>query len=95
MEHDAKSDGGNEFNVGAVRQSVKVAVLEMSATWVVRRALEFGYHAVTGGELPTARDRHVPFRQVLIWATVTAAAIAAADVIVDHSALRPKQPRNG
>jgi len=83
-----------DAKVGAIRRAVKVAVLEMGATWVVRRALEFGYRRATGRELPTARDVNVPFRKVLVWASVTAAAIAATNVVVDRVALRPRPPRN-
>ena len=77
-----------------VGQAVKVSVSEMGSTWVVRRSLEFAYRRVTGRELPTARDRNVPFRQVIVWASVTAAAIAAANVMADRLALRPKVQKN-
>ena len=46
--------------------------------------LEFGYRSATGREPPTARNRNVPFRQVLVWATVTGAALTAVTVIVDQ-----------
>jgi hypothetical protein len=75
-------------------QAVELWVLEAAATWAVRRALESGYHQATGRPLPTARDRAAPFRQVLLWAAVTAAAIAAADVIVDQLVLRPRQTKD-
>jgi hypothetical protein len=86
--------GGNGLDIGAVRQAMKVAALEGASTYVVHRALEFGYRRATGRELPTARDRNVPFRQVLVWATVTAAAVTAATVIVDQVALRREPPPN-
>lgn len=76
------------------RQTAQLWVLEAAATWAVRRALESGYHQVTGRPLPTARDRATPFRQVLVWVTVKAAAIAAADVIVDQVVLRPRHARD-
>jgi Protein of unknown function (DUF4235) len=82
------------LDIGAVRLAVKVAALEGAATYVVRRALEFGYRRATGRELPTARDRNVPLREVLVWATVTGAALAAATVIVDQVALRRESPPN-
>ena len=86
------SQDGNGLDIGAVRQAMKVAALEAAATYVVRRGLEFGYRRATGRELPTARDRNVPFRQVLVWATVTGAALTAATVIVDQVALRREMP---
>jgi hypothetical protein len=69
-------------------QAVKFAAFEAAATYVARRSLEIGYRRATGRELPTARDRDVPFRQVLVWATVTAAALSATTVVVDHFVLR-------
>jgi hypothetical protein len=84
----APSHVGSGRDIGGVRQAIKVPVLEGAATYAVRRALEFGYRRATGRELPTARDRNVPFRQVLVWATVTGAALSAATVIVDQFALR-------
>ena len=88
------SHDGSGLDAGAVRQAMKVAAFEAAATYVVHRALELGYRRATGRELPTARDRNVPFRQVLVWATVTGAALTAATVIVDQVALRREQPPN-
>ena len=73
---------------------VKVAVLESAATWAVRRTLESAYHVATGREPPTARDRDVPFGQVLAWAAAMAAAVAMANVAVDRFALRHQPPDN-
>jgi hypothetical protein len=73
---------------------MKVAALESAATYAARRALEFGYRRATGRALPTARDRNAPFRQVLVWATVTAAAMSAATVVVDQFALRRESRLN-
>ena len=80
--------GGRALDIGAVRRAMKVAALESAATYVVRRGLELGYRRATGRELPTARDRSAPFREVLVWATVTGAALSAATVVVDQVALR-------
>ena len=63
-----------------------------SGSWAVRRALESGYHRATGRALPTARDRDVPFRRILVWAAVSAAAVAVANVVVDRVVLRPTLP---
>jgi Protein of unknown function (DUF4235) len=88
------SHDGSGLDIGAVRQAMRVAALESAATYVARRGLEFGYRRATGRELPTARDRNVPFRQVLVWATVTAAAMSAATVVVDQFALRRRESRS-
>jgi hypothetical protein len=88
------SHDGNGLDIGAVRQAMKVAALESAATYVARRGLEFGYRRATGRELPTARDHNTPFRQVLVWATVTAAAMSAATVVVDQFALRRQSRPN-
>jgi Protein of unknown function (DUF4235) len=73
-------------------QSIKISVIQTAATWAVRMSLESGYRRVTGRALPTARDREAPFRQVFVWTTLTAAAVAATTVIVDQWVLRPKLP---
>ena len=39
-------------------------------------------------------DRDVPFRRILAWAAVTAAAVAVANVAVDRFALRHQPPDN-
>ena len=67
---------------------------EAAASWAVRRALESGYHRATGAALPTARDRDVPFRRIVVWAAVSAAAVAVANVVVDRVVLRPTLPRD-
>jgi hypothetical protein len=71
---------------------VKVAVLEMVVTWAVRRTLNVSYRRAIGRPVPTARDPDVPFRRIVLWAAVAAAAVAAAHVVVDRVVLRPKQP---
>jgi Protein of unknown function (DUF4235) len=86
------SRGGRGRDVAAVRQAMKVAAAESAATWLVRRCLELGYRRATGRVLPTARDRDTPIRQVLVWASVTGAALSAATVIVDQVALRRAAP---
>jgi hypothetical protein len=87
------STTGNGLDITAVRRAVKVAALEALATYLVRRSLELGYRQFTGRELPTARDRNVPFRQVMVWATVTGAALSAVTVVVDQFALRRETAR--
>jgi hypothetical protein len=74
------------------QQAMTLWVAEAAATWAVHRSVETGYHLVTGTALPTARDRDVPFRRALVWAAVTAAAVAAANVTVDRVLLRPRLP---
>jgi hypothetical protein len=83
----------DEPQTNQVIQAVKVAVTEMAATWVARRALDFGFHRVTGHAPPTARDRDVPYRRIMAWAAVTAAAVAAANPVADRAALRPRAPQ--
>jgi hypothetical protein len=75
-----------------IRQSTKISVFQTAATWAVRTSLESGYRRVTGRALPTARDRDASFRQVFVWTTLTAAAVAATSVIVDQWVLRPRLP---
>jgi hypothetical protein len=84
--------GTNGVDVQRVRQAIRVAVVESLATYAVKRGLELGYRRATRRELPTARTRDVPFRQVLFWTGVTAAALSAATVIVDQYALRRESP---
>ncbi len=83
------SPGGIAARETAHAQAAKVWLGEAAASWVVHRALEFGYHRATGRPLPTARDRDVPFRRVMVWAAVSAAAVGVADVLVDRVVLRP------
>ena len=73
-----------------VVQSMKIAVVEMAATFLVRRALDSGFRHATGHAPPTARDRAAPFRRVAAWAAVTAGSVAAANVVADRLVLRPK-----
>ena len=75
-------------------QAAKIWLGEAAASWAVRRALESGYHRATGAVLPTARDRDVPFRRIVVWAAVSAAAVAVANVVVDRVVLRPSLPRD-
>jgi hypothetical protein len=74
--------------------SVKVAIMEMAATWVVRKGLDSGFRRATGHSAPTARDPDVPYRRIIAWAAVTAAAVAAANIVADRVVLRPRL-RNG
>jgi hypothetical protein len=54
------------------------------AAVIVRRALEGGYKAVRGTPPPRANDRNASLSHVLMWAAVTASAVAVASVIVDR-----------
>jgi hypothetical protein len=74
-------------------ESAKIAVVEMGATWLVRRVLDVGFQRTTGHAPPTARDRDVPFRRTIAWAAVTAAAVAVANIIADRVVLRPRRRR--
>ncbi len=86
----SRTDAGGR---GAAQvQAAKIWLGEAAASWAVRRALESGYHRATGAALPTARDRDVPFRRIVVWAAVSAAAVAVANVVVDRVVLRPTLP---
>ena len=74
------------------RQATRIWGSELASTWAVKRLLESGYYRATGREIPTARDRNVPFRRVILWAAVSAAAVAIANVVADRVVLRPRQP---
>jgi ribose/xylose/arabinose/galactoside ABC-type transport system permease subunit len=71
-----------------VRMSVKIAVVESAASWLVRRAMEAGYRAATGQDPPTARNQAAPLQRILVWASVSAAGVAAANVLADRLVLR-------
>ena len=90
------SPGGIAARETAHAPSATVWLAEAAASWVVHRALESGYRRATGRPLPTARDRDVPFRRIMVWATDTAAAVTVASVVVDRVVLRPSlRPSTG
>jgi hypothetical protein len=60
------------------------------AAWAVRRALDSGFRRATGRPAPTASDLNVLPGRILLWAAVTAVAVAAINVAVDRVMLRPK-----
>jgi hypothetical protein len=70
------------------RMAIKIAVVESVASWLVRRAMESGYRKATGQAPPTARDQAAPLRRILVWAAVSAAAVAVANVVADRVVLR-------
>ena len=76
-------------------QAAKIAIMEMAATWVVRTALDSGFRRATGNSPPTARDPDVPYRRIIAWAAMTAAAVTAADIAADRLILRPRPRRAG
>ena len=76
-------------------QAAKIAIMEMAATWVVRTALNSGFRRATGNSPPTARDPDVPYRRIIAWAAMTAAAVTAADIAADRLVLRPRPRRAG
>ena len=90
--HDGPATG---VAADGMRMAVKIAVVESAASWVVRRALESGYRRATGQAPPTARDQGVPLRRILIWASVSAAAVAVANVAADRVVLRHEPITNG
>jgi ABC-type uncharacterized transport system permease subunit len=85
--HDTRSDSLQTPTDG-LRTAVKIAVVQSAASWLVRRVMESGYQRATGHSPPTARDQGVPLRQILVWAGVSAAAVAVANVVADRIVLR-------
>ena len=81
-----------KFGAAQFGHPMKVTVSEMAVTWAVRKALDAGYRRATGRPIPTARETDIAFRRIVLWAAIAAAAVAAADVVVDRVVLRPKQP---
>lgn len=59
-------------------------VLELGVSWGVRHAMDSAYRRSTGNPPPRARDTTVPLTKVLMWAAVTAAVLAVANVVVDR-----------
>ena len=87
------ADQSDGLDIAAVRRAVKVEVVELAATWAMRKSLDFVYNRATGLAAPNAMDRDVPYRRILIWAAVTAAAVAVTNVVVDRAILRPRTPQ--
>jgi hypothetical protein len=54
----------------------------MGATMVLRKALNAGYHRITGSPPPSATDGNITFRRALIWAMTTAATAAVVEVAI-------------
>jgi hypothetical protein len=95
MDEPRTSSGDSQESATALfGHLVKVAVSETAVTWAVRRALDAGYRRATGRPIPSAREPDVAFGRIVLWAVIAAAAVAAADVVVDRVVLRPKQPNH-
>jgi hypothetical protein len=90
MDEPSTSSGDSQKTAPAqFGHPVTVAVSQVAVTRAVRRASTRATAALRDGRFPTARDPHVPFRRIVLWA-----AVAAADVAVDRVVLRPKQPKH-
>jgi len=90
MDEPSTSSGDSQKTAPAqFGHPVTVAVSQVAVTRAVRRASTRATAALRSGRFPTARDPHVPFRRIVLWA-----AVAAADVAVDRVVLRPKQPKH-
>lgn len=61
------------------------AVASLAGSWAVRHGLEAAYRRRTGHSPPKASDPGVSVVQALGWAVVTAAALAATQVIVQRA----------
>ena len=57
-------------------------VITIGATWIASKTLSAGYRGLTGHEPPQAGDRNTPLIRVVVWALVTASAVAVIDVVV-------------
>ena len=53
-----------------------------AATWVVRKAMNGGYRAVSGQRAPEGRDTTVSWTRALLWTAVTASAAAMVEVAI-------------
>lgn len=60
----------------------------IGATWGVRKALDSAYHKASGGPPPRANDPDESLRRVLLWAAVSAAALAIVNVVIDRATAR-------
>lgn len=60
----------------------------LGAIWGVRKALDTAYRLSTGSEPPRASDPEQSLRRVVVWAAVSAAALAAVTVVIDRSTAR-------
>lgn len=74
----------------ALRQVV-APLATMAVTWVVRRVMESDYRRRHGTEPPSASDRTSSLRQVIVWAALSAAAVAVVSVVVER-ATAPRTP---
>lgn len=68
---------------GAIKIIAPLAGL--GAAWVVPKILGSAYRRGTGNEPPRATDRNQPLQRVLMWAAVSAAALAVVQVIIDRA----------
>jgi hypothetical protein len=74
--------------------AIKVAapLIALAATWAVRKAMDSAYTRATGAAPPRASDPNASMRRILVYAAVTAAAVAVVNVAVDRlTAPRPHQ----
>ena len=69
--------------------SALTSAATLGGTWIVRQGLEGLYRRRTGHAPPKASDPGVSMLQALAWAVVTAAALAATQVVVQR-AFRPR-----
>ena len=75
--------------------AIKVAApfIALGATWVVRKAMDAAYTRATGAPPPRASDPQASMRRILVYAAVTAAAVAVVNVAVDR--LTAPRPHHG
>ena len=83
----ASSIGSAAGRSGSGNAAIKIVApfASLGATWAVRKMMDSGYRRATGSEPPYAGNPENTLRQALMWAAVTAAAIAAVNVMVDRA----------
>jgi hypothetical protein len=72
---DAADDFGMAFHVIA-------PIAALAGTWAARKALDSGYHKLTGHHPPRAVDPGVNLRKAVLWAALTAATAAITEVLI-------------
>jgi hypothetical protein len=73
---------------GAGLARLVAPLAEIGAMWGVRKALDSVYRRSTGSEPPRAHDPEASLRKVLMWAAVSAAALAVVNVVIDRVTAR-------
>ena len=73
---------GHEHAAPSAMIHVVAPLAALAATWVVRRAMNGGYRALSGHKAPEGRDLDVSWTRALVWTAVTASAAAMVEVAI-------------